>query len=572
MLENLWIKDFALIKEVRISFGPGLNLITGETGAGKSILLGALNLALGGKASLDMIRSGAPRAFVEASFSMPSKKKAKELDEFLYEHGLEADDGLLLLRREITAQARSRSFVNSRQAPSNLVRELSRYLVDIHGQNEHQNILRTDTHRALLDRFAALTEMVREYREEYMNREELKQKLQSVSLDEKEKNRRLEILRHEIEEIQSAGLDENNELEDIQNQEKSLANAEAIVKDLSAAFHILQEADESILPSLSKAERLIEHSAQYDDQLQNPVEKIQESRYLLEDAAQEVRQKAEQLQPDPEKLQMLRERIDLLQGILRRYGKNIADVKSYQERAANELAGIELSSEEEEKIRAKILTTTTSLLLKAKTISKTRFGLAKKLEESVAAELKDLGMADTRLRISLKWKHDLEGDYLHEGEKYQLGPFGLEVVELLLASGDDETLRPLRKIASGGEMSRIMLALKKVIIDSDPVFTMLFDEVDSGVGGGIAQAVGNKLAMLARSSQVVVITHLHQIAGLSLPGTVHFKVQKEKEKGTSIVRLNPDQRLQEVARMISGSEVTDTALRHAHTLLHPKTQ
>ena len=570
MLEELWIKDFALIREVRIAFGPGLNLITGETGAGKSILLGALNLALGGKASTDMIRSGSPRAFVEAVFSLPGAEKTKDLLTLLAEHGLDSEDSTLILRREITAEAKSRSFVNSRNVPSTLVREISRHLVDIHGQNEHQNILRTDTHRQLLDRFAGLSEQTETFRRLFKEREDRRQKLQSVSLDENEKNRRLELLRHEIGEIEAARLKENNELEEIENQENSLANAESIVKELSIAFQGLQESDESVLSHLSQIERNVEHAVQYEPGINQELDSLREARYLLEDAAARLRSKAEKLEPDPEKLQILRERIDVLNGLLRRYGKSIAEVKSYHERAVNELAGIELSSDEEQKLRKEIKELTTQLIEKARVISERRNQSAEQLEKMVQRELKDLGMEDTRIRISLKWELSEDGDFPDpEGgtKKYALGSSGLEIVELLLGSGADETLRPLRKIASGGEMSRIMLALKKVIIDSDPVFTMLFDEVDTGVGGGIAEAVGQKLAELASRAQVVVITHLHQIAGLSVAGTVHFKVAKDREKGTSLTRLNPDQRLHELARMISGSEVTDTALEHARALL-----
>ncbi len=568
MLQEIFIKDFALIREQRISFGPGLNIITGETGAGKSVILGALALVLGARATTDLIRSGAPRSVVEAVFNLPESEQIKMV---LEQHGLyDEEEELLTIRREITTEGKGRSFVNSRSVSSAVLRDVGRYLVDIHGQNEHQSILQVDTHRAILDRYAGIAADVKSLSRLHREREETLEKLESVTLDETEKNRRLEILTHEIREIEKAELADDRELEELTEQEKTLDNAESILKELSSVYGVLQENEESILSQLSRVERLLESAVESDPSLSPLLNSLREAYYQLEETASSVRSRADRVLVDPESLSMVRDRIDLLNSLLRKYGPRISDIREYLEKARREIEGIELSGEEEEKLKKRIAELEKELIDRALDISKTRRSRAKELEEAVQRELVDLSMKDTRLRLSIKWEYSENGvfpDPEGSGRRYVIHSQGLDLVEFLLASSSGETLRPLRKIASGGEMSRIMLALKKVIIESDPVYTMIFDEVDAGVGGGVAEAVGKKLALLSGKAQVIVITHLHQIA--ALPGaTTHFKVSKDSE-GTRIARLTPDQRLSEVARMIAGEEISQSALEHARSLLYP---
>lgn len=570
MLEELYIKDFALIRETRVAFGPSLNILTGETGAGKSILLGALGLALGGKATTDMIRSGTPRSIVEAVFRLPKAAKSERLLQKLQEHGLDDSDGNLILKREITNEGKGRSFINAQQVPVSLLKIIGRMLVDIHGQNEHQNILHIETHRQILDRFAGLRDQVKDLGALHRQREDLIEKLQSVTLNEDDKNRRVEILSYEIAEIEKADLNENRELDDLINEEKSLAHAEQILRDIDECRRVLSEDEESVMKTLSWVERTLENDTQLDERLSSPLNQVKEANFLLQDAARDLRTAADHIQADPERLAIVRERIDLLQKILKKYGPQIENARNYLEKCRRELSGIELSSEEEGKIRKDIEQINAKLVKAAGDVFAVRREAAKKLESAVEAELKFLGMEDTRIRISIKWELSDKGVYFLPEEpdkKYVIHPHGLDQIELLLAGSSNETLRPLRKIASGGEMSRIMLALKKVIIESDPVFSMVFDEVDAGVGGRIAEAVGLRLAEISSNAQVIVITHLHQIAGLSPTDTVHLKVIKEKDEGSRIYRLNRDERIEEVARMIAGSEITDSALTHARSIL-----
>jgi DNA repair protein RecN (Recombination protein N) len=556
MLESLTVKDFALIRELNIQFGSGLNLITGETGAGKSVILGALSLVLGYKATTDMIRSGAKRATVEAAFAMPpdTRAGAKALRQILADQGLDDDEGSLIVRREISIEGKGRSFVNSRQVPSAILREIGKFLVDIHGQNEHQNILTVDSHRAILDRYAHLGELVAEMRKLHRAREEARQKLSSVTLSEDDKARRLDILQHEIRELESARIDDVREIEELIAREKSLANAETLVSDLNSVYEALS-GESGFVSRGGSIERMLESDSQYDESLGEILTQFRESYYALEEISRLVRSKAESYSLNPEELEEMRERIGLLQSLARKYGsrgaaaagskegeytRGLENAKAYLEKARNELTGIELSSGEEARLRKEIETLNSQMKDKALYLSEKRRLASLELEQKVQAELKALGMEETQIKVSIRWEYADEGTVTQDSspdKKYVISPTGLDIVEFLMASSARDTLRPLRKIASGGEMSRIMLALKKVIIETDPVYTMVFDEVDAGVGGRIAEAVGKKLAGLSLASQVIVITHLHQIAGLSPDEVRHFKVSKHKEDGTRITRL-----------------------------------
>ncbi|HMV35547.1 MAG TPA: DNA repair protein RecN, partial [Turneriella sp.] len=546
MLESLTVKDFALIRELNIQFGPGLNLITGETGAGKSVMLGALSLVLGYKATTDMIRSGSKRAIVEAAFAMPpdTRSGARALRQVLADQGLDDDEGSLILRREISVEGKGRSFVNARQVPSSVLRDIGRFLVDIHGQNEHQNILTVEQHRSILDRYAHLGELVAEMRKLHRAREEARQKLSSVTLSEDDKARRLDILQHEIAELEAARIDDVREIDELIAREKSLANAETLVSDLNSVYEALS-GEGGFVPRGGSIERMLETDSQYDESLAAILTQFRESYYALEEIARQVRSKAESYSLNPAELEEMRERIGLLQSVARKYGGRgpagakegdyavgLEKAKAYLEKAKNELTGIELSSGEEARLRKEIDSLNAQMKDKALYLSEKRRLASLELEQKVQAELKALGMEETQIKVSIRWEYADDGTVTQDSspdKKYVIAPTGLDIVEFLMASSSRETLRPLRKIASGGEMSRIMLALKKVIIETDPVYTMVFDEVDAGVGGRIAEAVGRKLAGLSLSSQVIVITHLHQIAGLSPNEVRHFKVSKHKE-------------------------------------------
>ncbi|HNL54763.1 MAG TPA: hypothetical protein PKI36_10175, partial [Turneriella sp.] len=412
-------------------------------------------------------------------------------------------------------------------------------------------------------------------------------KLSSVTLSEDDKARRLDILQHEIAELEAARIDDVREIDELIAREKSLANAETLVSDLNSVYEALS-GEGGFVPRGGSIERMLETDSQYDESLAAILTQFRESYYALEEIARQVRSKAESYSLNPAELEEMRERIGLLQTVARKYGGRgpagakegdyavgLEKAKAYLEKAKNELTGIELSSGEEARLRKEIDSLNAQMKDKALYLSEKRRLASLELEQKVQAELKALGMEETQIKVSIRWEYADDGTVTQDSspdKKYVIAPTGLDIVEFLMASSSRETLRPLRKIASGGEMSRIMLALKKVIIETDPVYTMVFDEVDAGVGGRIAEAVGRKLAGLSLSSQVIVITHLHQIAGLSPNEVRHFKVSKHKEDGTRITRLSKEQRLQEIARMIAGENITESALSHAKALLAEKIQ
>jgi DNA repair protein RecN (Recombination protein N) len=436
---------------------------------------------------------------------------AKALRQILADQGLDDDEGSLIVRREISIEGKGRSFVNSRQVPSAILREIGKFLVDIHGQNEHQNILTVDSHRAILDRYAHLGELVAEMRKLHRAREEARQKLSSVTLSEDDKARRLDILQHEIRELESARIDDVREIEELIAREKSLANAETLVSDLNSVYEALS-GESGFVSRGGSIERMLESDSQYDESLGEILTQFRESYYALEEISRLVRSKAESYSLNPEELEEMRERIGLLQSLARKYGsrgaaaagskegeytRGLENAKAYLEKARNELTGIELSSGEEARLRKEIETLNSQMKDKALYLSEKRRLASLELEQKVQAELKALGMEETQIKVSIRWEYADEGTVTQDSspdKKYVISPTGLDIVEFLMASSARDTLRPLRKIASGGEMSRIMLALKKVIIETDPVYTMVFDEVDAGVGGRIAEAVGKKLA------------------------------------------------------------------------------
>ena len=570
MLEEIYIKDFALIKELSLKLGPRLNILTGETGAGKSIILGALNMVLGSKATMDLIRDHSERAIVKAVFKMSKQKKTETVFEILGEHGIEYEDDYIILKREIKTNGKGRSFINAQHVPTSILKKVGSNLVEIHGQNEHQQILKIQSHLAILDRYARLQSDVNQLSKLYKRNIELNQKLKSVALDERDKNRRMEILSHEIKEIESAKLKDDHELEELQQREKTLANAENILKVVNDACFQLNQSDDSIMSRLASIKNALEDISEFDQAIFDILDPFQNVYYLLEEINTDLRNHKDSVHLEPEELQNLRERLDGILTLQNKYGPTVKEIIEYLEKARIEYEGIRISGEEEIQIRKELEVVESKMIELAKSLSQKRRKASQELEEKVCNELNALSMQDVQLKISIRWDYGENGVYIHpdkQDKKYIIHPKGLDVIEFLTAATKENELRSLRKIVSGGEMSRFMLSIKKVIIDSDPVPTMIFDEVDAGVGGSIAEAVGKKLRSLSENAQVIVITHLHQIASISGVNTFHFKVEKSLEKGTTIKKLNFDQRINELARMIGGQEISESAIEHARVLL-----
>ena len=562
MLVELKIKNFILIDELSVTFGKGLNILTGETGAGKSILIDALSGVLGEKMSTDMIRSGYDRAVLEGVFDISGLPQVKQILEL---SGIDNEDDTLILRREIYSNGKGRCFANSVQIPLSKLKEIADYLVDIHGQNEHQNIVQVAKHRELLDNFGGLQPLVQNMSQLHKQLQEIKEKIASLQIDEREKARRIDYLTHAIGEIEQANLQPNEE-EALKNESNLLSNAEKLFNELNTVQELMQ-GDRGVVQSLKKMEMSLGHMANYDPNLSGVLETVREAYYSLEDAYATLRDYARSIDFSPERINQVEERLALISSLKKKYGDTIQDVLSYAQNAKRELATITSTDEALDKLQQEYAVTLKQARELALQLSEKRLESAKKLEQMVTQELADLGMQGTVFRVSIKREISPDGEIEANNKRYILYPHGLDRVEFLLSANEGEDLRQLRKVASGGEMSRIMLALKKCILDADIVDSLVFDEVDAGIGGKTAEVVGKKLKALARQRQVLVITHLPQIAAMS---DNHYMVQKKKVNArttTLVKKLSPNEKVNEVARMLAGEVVTDLSIKHAKELI-----
>ncbi|TAL31008.1 MAG: DNA repair protein RecN [Spirochaetes bacterium] len=562
MLNELRIKNFVIIDDLKIQFGRGLNILTGETGAGKSILIDALSGVLGDKMTTDQIRSGFERATLEGVFDVTALPQIKSI---LDESGIDCDDDTLVLRREIYTNGKGRCFANSAQIPISRLQEIGEYLVDIHGQNEHQNIMKVAKHREILDSYAGHGALVENIGGLYKKLQELKDRISSFEVDEKEKARKVEYLSFVIREIETAKLVPGED-EALKNESILLQNSEKLFRELATSASLLK-GDGGIIPALKKVDASLSSISDFDAKISGVLESVKESLYGLEDAAASLRDFEKTISFSPERVNEVEERLALIGSLRKKYGGSIREILDFNDKSKRELEAFSSSEEQIEKLNAEYRATVKAAKEAALDLSARRLKAAQTLEEGVMRELKDLGMAGTVFRISIKREISDTGEIETENKRYALYPHGLDRIEFLLSANAGEDLRQLRKAASGGEMSRIMLSLKKVILAADIVESLIFDEVDAGVGGKIAEVVGRKLKSLASERQVLVVTHLPQIAAMS---DSHFSVLKENTNGrvtTQVKLLSRPEKVREVARMLAGEKVTELSVKHAEELV-----
>ena len=562
MLQKLRIKNFVLIEELEIDFTKGLNILTGETGAGKSIVIDSISAVLGEKMTTDVIRSGFERASAEALFDVSDLPQIKII---LDDSGIDLDNDELILKRELYATGKGRCFANSVQIPISKMQELSEYLIDIHGQNEHQNIAKVTKHREMLDRYAGLEKNVEEIGCLYKELAAIKEKIKSTEMDESEKKRRTEYLSFAINEIESAKLSVNEE-EDLKEEENILSNSEKIFSQINQANENLR-GDGGILAKLKKCEQSLSSVADFDTQIASSLDSIRTSLYAIEDSSAFLRDYQEKINFSEERINEVEERLSLIQSLKRKYGSTIHDVLLFMDKSKKELESITTGDELREKLNEEYKKTVQVTKIKALELSEKRLAAAKKLEELVMSELNDLNMKGTKFRVSLQREVNPAGEIECESKIYMLYPHGLDKIEFMISANEGETLQQLRKAASGGEMSRIMLAIKKVLLADDIVGTLIFDEVDTGISGKTAEIVGKKLKGLSRQRQILVVTHLPQIAAMS---DNHFSVSKtasENRTFTHIKTLSKKEKVSEVARMLAGEKITELSLKHAEEMI-----
>jgi DNA repair protein RecN (Recombination protein N) len=562
MLSELRINNFVLIDDLKLEFEKGLNILTGETGAGKSILIDALSGILGDKLTTDMIRSGFERAVLEGSFDISSIPQVKGI---LDDSGIDFDDNRLILKRELYSSGKGRCFANASQIPISRLQEIAEYLVDIHGQNEHQSIVKIARHRELLDSFAGHQPLVDKINALYNSLHDLREKISSFQIDEREKARRIEYLSFAIREIQSARLVPEEE-EELRSESVILANAEKLFTEINNSSSMMK-GDGGIIPSLKKVEQSLSAVSRYDTNISNILDTLKQSLYNLEDASAYLRDYEKSVNFSPSRINEVEERLSLISSLKKKYGSSIPEIIEYAERAATELETISSSDEKIESLKNEHRLAVREAKETALDLSEKRRQAAAKLEGMVVNELRDLGMSGTVFRVSIKREISADGEIESENKKYVLYPHGLDRVEFMLSANEGEDLKQLRKVASGGEISRIMLAIKNVILSADIVESLVFDEVDAGIGGKTAEVVGKKLKSLAGNRQVLVITHLPQIAAMS---DNHIAIQKTNLNGRTVTtakRLSRREKVNEVARMLAGEKITELSVKHAEEMI-----
>lgn len=566
MLSRLHVINYALIDDLEIEFASGLNIITGETGAGKSILVGALGLVLGMRASPDVIRTGEDRCMVEAIFELYPKHPSLEP---LKEMGIDVDGGELIVRREVLAEGRSRCFVNGLAIPVRALHDLGRTLVDLHGQHDHQSLLDVEQHLDFLDGFGDLRALRHDVEDAHGLLVTLqKRKLEKEAIAHRQRERR-ELLAYQVQEIDAA-KPQTGEDEELDQERSVLSHAERLTEIAVQLEALLYEGEDSIVDRLGMAGHLLDEAARLDKTLDARVEELDGLRYGAEELARSLNDYAQRIEHNPERLAEVTERLEVLNALKKKHGGHLEQVLAYRQNAEKELqltdeldAALQELDREIGQVLAKFTTHCIAL-------SKARQKAAKKLSKHICDALRELGMPDVQFEVKLEQHKNKDGFVVLDGIPVDAHYRGIDYGEFYLSTNAGESLRPLVKVASGGEISRIMLAMKTVLVHTDSVQVLIFDEIDIGISGRIAEVVGKKLKALSEAYQTISITHLPQIAKMA---DVHFSVRKETQKKrtvTRVVALDEEARAEELAKMMGGEEISELTLQHAREMLTAK--
>ena len=561
MLLELRVENYAVIDNVAVGFGPGLNLLTGETGAGKSILIDALALLLGDKASADAVRHGTEKAIVAAVFETESKA----LGAVLQENGLDADEAQLILRREIAAGGKGRVFINNQPATVAVLRQLAPHLAVIHAQNEAVLAFDAASRLALLDSFVGSN--LTPVGEAFTEWNAIRQRIADLERDEQDRARLVDLWSFQRKEIAAANLhpDEDAKLE---TEKRLLANSERILSAAIGAYDALYEGNVSASALIRSAARQLEELARIDEKFRESLAQLDSARITVEDIGQTLRDYAEDVEASPDRLAEVEDRLAALDRLKRKYGPSLEAVIMMGEELERKLNEMENKDEVLRKLRVELAQAAEQYLEAARSLSRLRYDAARKLEKQVETEVNELAMK-ARFKVEVGGS-DEEGNWTSKG---------FDSVQYLISANPGEPLGPVEEIASGGELSRVMLSLKTTIEAGMPgrarqhaakgggQRTLVFDEIDSGIGGRAAEAVGKKLKQLAATKQVLCVTHLPQIASFA---DQHFLIEKKESGGrtkTSVRPLDSEERTRELARMISGAKLTDTSIKHAEQML-----
>lgn len=552
MLSLLHIENIAVIERADISFQPGFTVLTGETGAGKSIIIDSIGALMGQRTSRELIRNGAKKGFVSAVFD----QIAPELREQIISLGLEGEDeDSVHIQRELTASGRSICRVNMKPVAASVLRQLSPYLINIHGQHDGQKLMQDEYHIEFLDRFCDTSAMLERFRPLYSRLYELRRQIRELGHSEQQRAQRIDMLQYQFDEIAAAQLRVGEE-EELKERKQFFDNAGKLAHSLGMANRYLSgdESADGAFSLLSQAAEALSDVAVFSDEMQALQQKADELKYLTEDLAEAVAALALNTDFSEAERDAVEDRLDVIYRLCHKYGSTVADVLAYCDSAASELEILENADDQKEKLVAEYQETLEQAREIAAEISQTRRSAAKVLEQKIVEQLRDLNMEKVKLSIMVK-------------QQTKLNSNGMDTVQFLISTNPGEPVKPLSKIASGGELSRIMLAIKNVLASAEDVGTWIFDEIDTGVSGRAAQKIAQKLSNISRSKQTLCVTHLPQIAAM---GDHHLLIEKNvltDRTFTSVEPLDHDERAQELARMISGAEVTETSLRNAEELL-----
>ena len=558
MLVELQVNNYALIDDLKIEFSSGLNVLSGETGAGKSIVIGAINLLLGERAAVDQIRQGQDKAYIEGILNCENHAIDPLLKVFS-DAGIDWEDDLIIAR-EVYKNGRSVARVNGRAVPVSFLKDLGRFLVDLHGQHQHQSLLRPEEHLQLLDLFGG--EKIKNARVKtadlYHKWQKLKKDLNALGDSKAERERRLDVVQYQLTEIREANLNPGED-EELAEREKILANAEKISTLANQAYSELYAGEENgsdtaVIDRLGRITRLIGDAAEIDKSLGALIELLSSASAQLEEVSHELRDYSDKIEFQPDELISLQDRVNKINTLKRKYGPNLEDVIAFADNLEVEIERLRNSETLAAELEEEIKKAEGLLSAESNTLRLLRQEVALELEKQLQVTLKELALPNARFKISIKPKIDYSA-------------LGMDEVEFLFSANKGEEVRPLVKIISGGEMSRVMLALKTIFAREDRVPTLIFDEVDSGVGGATVQSVAEKLAQLAKYHQVMCVTHSPQIAAMA---DTHFSLYKETVKDrtlTRAARLEEDEKRREIARMLDGASIDNVSLQHVDNLL-----
>ena len=549
MLSQLYIKNIAVIQEASIDFGPGFNVFTGETGAGKTMLISAINGVLGARLSRDIIRSGEDSATISALFSGISNAAAQRIEEL----GYAADDREVLISREIGA--RNSCKVNGRPATMQILREIASELIDVHGQKDNHRLLDPQYHIEYIDDFGELSELRENYRGIYRKMQEIRKKLRAMQQSDREKEQRIALLQYQVNEIETANL-QLGEDEELSQRRDTIRNAERILKLTAEAKGLLDGSDdnEGAANMLTQLAETLGKLSRFVPELSDAAAQVMEVSYTIHDVSGEISRYLDHLDFDPHSLDEIEDRLELIQNFKRKYGATIEEILAYGQHAADQLKEIQFSQEIIDELLEQEKALLPQLSQAADELTSARHQAARNFLSRIKRELEFLNMPNVKLTVS--------------ADRCDFMPDGQDELELLISSNAGEAPKPLAKIASGGELSRVMLSIKNVLAEKDQVGTAIFDEIDTGVSGSAAQKIGKKLQEVSQNRQVICVTHLAPVASC---GDTHLFIHKEVEEGRTFTRidlLDEDERIREIARIVSGDDITETALNNAREMLN----